>query len=101
MKQRNTGLLVLALGTLASASITGAQAATWGNFVTATGAPAKWNTSRSITYNIDQGALGKLSNAKAARVVADAFDQWQNIDTANLQFEESDPLDRNVSRANI
>jgi hypothetical protein len=97
MKQRITGIVLSFIAGLVPLA---AQAAAPGSTITASGVPAKWDTTRSIVYNIDQGPLGKLSNSKAARVVLAAFEAWQKVDTAKLEFEESDPLDRDVTGAN-
>ncbi len=100
MNQRTTGIALFSL--LAGLSPLATQAASPGLSITATGAPTKWDNTKSITYNIDQGPLSaKYTNSKAARIVAAAFDQWQKIDTAKLTFEESDGLDQDVTGANI
>src|SRR5688572_30561058 len=98
MKQRITGIVLSLLAGLVPMA---AHAAAPGPFITSAGAPSKWDNSRTITYNIDQGSLGRLSNARAARIVLAAFEAWQNVETAKLTFEESDPLDRNVTGANL
>jgi hypothetical protein len=77
-----------------------ARAAGVANYTTS-GVPYKWDNSKSIIYNIDQGPLGKLSNTQAADLVTKAFQQWSSVDTAKLTFEEGDPLDRDVTGANL
>src|SRR5215213_708773 len=98
MKQRITGIVLSFIAGLVPLA---AHAAAPGSAITTSGVPYKWDTTRSIVYNIDQGPLGKLSNSKAARIVLAAFEAWQNVDTAKLEFEESDPLDRDVTSANF
>src|SRR5687768_8483440 len=98
MKQRITGIVLSLLAGLVPLA---AHAAAPGSYITSAGAPSKWDNSRSIFFNIDQGPLGKLSNARAARLVTAALDAWQGVETARLTFEESDPLDRNVTGANL
>ena len=99
MKIRITATAILSLLAAGLAPI-GAHAGGV-RYYTPTGVPYKWDNTRSITYNIDQGPLGKLSNSKAAALVTKAFQQWSSIDTASLTFEESDPLDRDVTGANL
>src|SRR4051794_21154841 len=99
MKRRITGAALLTLlGTLGP--VVG-YAATPNLSVTIAGVPFKIDNSKTFTYNVDQGPLGKLSNSKAARVVLAAIEALQGITTAKLDFEESDPLDRDVTGANI
>src|SRR5438309_2158610 len=98
-KTRITGIVLLAL--LAAGLAPPAARAAAPRTVTTTGVPYTWDNSKSITYNIDQGPLGALSNTKAAALVEKAFQQWSNIDTAKLTFEEGDPLDRDVTGANL
>jgi len=99
MKRRITGTALLTLvGTLGT--VVG-YAATPGLNVTISGVPAKIDNSKTITYNVDQGPLGKESNSKAARLVLAAVEALQGITTAKLTFEESDPLDRDVTGDNI
>jgi hypothetical protein len=99
MKNRTTGNLI-AIVALAFAA-PDARAAGIGSYVTTTGTPARWDNTRTMIYNLDQGRLGSLTHTRAARIVANAFDQLANIDTANLPFEEGDPLDRDVTGANL
>jgi hypothetical protein len=98
-KKRITGFAVLSL--LAPALIMPAAHAASPRSVTAAGAPYKWDNSKSIVYDIDQGPLGKLSNTQAADLVTKAFQQWSSVKTAKLTFEEGDPLDRDVTGANL
>src|SRR6266568_2145930 len=101
MKIRITATAILSLFAAGLAPMS-ARAGGTANF-TLTGVPYTWDNTKSITYNIDQGPLGMLSNAKAAALVGKAFQQWSSssIDTANLTFEEGDPLDRDVTGANL
>jgi hypothetical protein len=100
MNHRITGIALIAL--VAALAPTGARAAVSGATVTLNGQPAKWDNAQSITYNIDQkGLSAKIKNSQAAQMVHAAFDAWQNIDTAKLTFEDADPLDRDVTGANI
>lgn len=98
MKQRITGVVLSLFAGLAPLA---AHAAAPGLNITTSGQPARWDNTRSITYNIDQGPLGKMSNSRAARMVLAAFEEWQKIETAQLTFEESDPLDRDVEASNF
>jgi hypothetical protein len=88
--------LALAVGLVPMAARAGGP----GYGVTPDGKPFKRDNSQSFLYNLDLGKLGGLTNTKAAILVGNALDALQSIKTAKITFEESDPLDRDVSGAN-
>lgn len=105
-KKRITGIVLL---TLIAAGLTAAGAhAASPRRVTVTGIPFKWNNSQPIVYDLDLGPFSPLSKTQAGAVdtaaeqmVKTAFQQWSSISTAKLSFMEGDPLDRDVTGANL
>lgn len=54
------------------------------------GDPVLWPSNiGTITYSIDRGRLGSLSNYQALSLVNDAFRTWQDISTSWIQFSRS------------
>lgn len=62
------------------------------------GSPILWDNSRSIPYRIDNGPLGKLTEAEFHSLSQQAFDRWTQIPTANIRFQRG-LLDENVKDA--
>ncbi|HZS06909.1 MAG TPA: pre-peptidase C-terminal domain-containing protein [Blastocatellia bacterium] len=54
----------------------------------------------NITYTVDQGTLGSLSNAQAAALVSDIFNVWMSVPTASLSIQQSGQLSQDVTAAN-
>ncbi len=54
--------------------------------VDGSGDPILWNTSTPVTYFVDQGELGTLSNTAANDLVAGAFDTWGRVADAVIEF---------------
>jgi hypothetical protein len=64
------------------------------------GQPYRWPGS-IIHYYTDRGSLGNQSNFQANDLVAAAFQVWQNVDTANISFQNSGQLGDDVTSSNI
>jgi hypothetical protein len=64
------------------------------------GTPYRWNLA-PIPYYTDRGGLGNQSNSAANTLVSEAFGVWQNIDTADVRFQNSGQLSYDVTAANI
>jgi hypothetical protein len=60
----------------------------WNPLSLTNGAPKRWDTSGPVVWNPDGGPLGKLNNADAVAMSADAFDVWENVTTSVLDFEQ-------------
>ncbi len=54
-----------------------------------------------LTYKTDRGGLGNQSNAQANLLVMDAFQVWQDVDTADIAFQSAGQLDYDVTVNNI
>lgn len=68
--------------------------------VTPSGKEIAWRAGVPITYHIDQGPLGSLSNAQAVALVDELFALWQNVPTANLSIQRAGVLPVDVTAAN-
>jgi hypothetical protein len=64
------------------------------------GTPCRWTLS-PITYKTDLGLLGNQTNAQANTLVAEAFDTWHNVSTANISFTQNGQLSQDITAANI
>ncbi|MFQ5669362.1 MAG: dockerin type I domain-containing protein [Acidobacteriota bacterium] len=58
-----------------------------------------WDASRPLTFNLDQGPLGQLTQAEAADLVTQSFGIWQAVPTASVRFEAGPPLPCDVTAA--
>ena len=54
-----------------------------------------------LTYWTDQGTLGTLSNANADSLVKNAFQAWQDVPTASINFSQAGKLPTDVTSSNI
>jgi len=70
---RITRLLLLCVFALVGTSAGPVGAASPYGWVRPDGRPVVWNNSQPISYSVDQGPLGRLSNADAAALVQTAF----------------------------
>src|ERR1700686_4129304 len=52
-------------------------------FVGSNGQPAKWGAF-PITYTVDNGTLGALTNAQANALTAQAFGAWSGVSSATV-----------------
>lgn len=66
--------------------------------VTPNGRLIAWRN--TITYHIDQGPLGALSNDQAASLVQELFQYWQNVPTASLSLQMAGTLPLDVTAEN-
>jgi hypothetical protein len=67
-----------------------------------TGVPYRWpNGGANIPWNPDQGPLGPLTNAQATALVAEAFDAWDNVETASTTYRQGAPIPFNVTVENF
>jgi hypothetical protein len=64
------------------------------------GIPYRWNLS-PVPYLTDIGGLGNQSNTQANSLVTEAFRVWQNIDTADIRFQNAGQLSYDVTATNI
>ncbi|MFQ5843851.1 MAG: thrombospondin type 3 repeat-containing protein, partial [Planctomycetota bacterium] len=56
------------------------------------GDPMGWDTSAPVVYHADQGPLGMLSNAQADSLLAAAFQTWEDVALADIQFAAGSEL---------
>ena len=47
--------------------------------------------SKPLIYRFDQGPLGMFSNSEAIEIVKDIFKIWEDVETANLKFQQDNP----------
>jgi hypothetical protein len=71
-----------------------------GPLATQPGQPYRWE-SNTIQYHTDRGGLGNQTNAEANQLVAEAFQIWQDVDTANISFQQAGELDVDITASNI
>lgn len=71
---------------------------TWGD--TGTHVPFNGST-HTLSYWTDMGNLGSQSNSAADQLVQNAFQSWQNVTTANIQFSQAGKLGQDVTASNI
>lgn len=50
-----------------------------------------------VTYTIDQGPLGSLSNTEAVALVNELFGVWKSVPTASLDVQQSGQLSQDVT----
>jgi hypothetical protein len=71
------------------------------------GAPFIWKDSNPLTYWTDPGpsggglALGNLTAAQADSLVQQAFQVWQDVPTASINFSKAGSLSKDVTASNI
>ncbi|MBI1941451.1 MAG: matrixin family metalloprotease, partial [Acidobacteria bacterium] len=63
------------------------------------GVPFRWNID-PFTYWTDLGQLGNQSNAQADTLVTQAFQAWQDVSTANINFSSAGKLGADVTSSN-
>ena len=68
--------------------------------VTPSGKEVAWRAGNVVTYHVDQGPLGPLSNDQAVALVDELFGLWQNVPTANLTVQRAGYLPVDVTAAN-
>jgi uncharacterized protein (TIGR03437 family) len=68
--------------------------------VTAHGKEVSWGAGATITYNVDQGPLGTLTNAQAVTMVNELFGIWQAVPGANLTIQNGGALNVDVNASN-
>lgn len=66
--------------------------------VTPSGRMIAWRS--TITYHVDRGPLGALSNAQAVALVQELFQVWQDVPTASLSLQMAGMLPEDVTAAN-
>src|SRR5262249_7872836 len=94
-------LLLLCLFVLGWSSGVPVGAAAPFGWVRPDGRPVAWNNSQPIAYSVDQGPLGRLSNADAVALVQTAFQRWQQVDTASISFTQAAGLPQDITGANV
>ncbi|MCP3978644.1 MAG: hypothetical protein GY716_04825 [bacterium] len=71
------------------AAIAGGTATAGGaRLVDGQGNPLVWSTAGSISYHVEAGSLGSLSNAQARTLLRDAFTIWENVEFGLITFTE-------------
>jgi len=68
--------------------------------VTPSGKEVAWRGGTTITYHVDQGPLGPLSNEQAVTMVDELFGLWQNVPSASLSLQRAGALPVDVTSAN-
>ncbi len=68
--------------------------------ITPSGKEVAWRTGTTITYHVDQGPLGSLSNEQAVAMVDELFALWQNVPTASLSIQRAGSLPVDVTSSN-
>jgi uncharacterized repeat protein (TIGR01451 family) len=94
-------LLLLCVFALVWASGVPVGAAAPFGWVRPDGRPVAWNNSQPISYSVDQGPLGRISNSDAVALVQTAFQRWQQVDTASISFTPAAPLSQDITGANV
>jgi len=65
------------------------------------GTPYTWKIfPNPITYLVDQGGLGTISNAEATNIVDTAFTKWKNVTVATTDFVNGGSLSEDVNISN-
>ena len=98
--QRAASLLLCAALLLATASTphTGRVSAGLPIAATPSGNLVCWRG--PVTYTIDQGPLGSLSNTEAVALVNELFGVWKSVPTASLDVQQSGQLAQDVTASN-
>jgi hypothetical protein len=65
--------------------------------VTDNGTPFRWDQTQPIRYAVNPGPLGARSHAWALATVKQAFQTWQNVPTAHLQFQAASDLSPRIT----
>jgi uncharacterized protein (TIGR03437 family) len=68
--------------------------------ITPSGKEATWRAGTPVTYHVDQGSLGTLSNEQAVALVDELFALWQNVPTVSLSLQRAGSLPVDVTAAN-
>jgi len=104
MKKRSTlrpvGLLLIALAAMAAATAYATGPLMVGGPGAVPGVPYRW-TINPLTYWTDLGNLGTQTNSQADTMVAQSFQVWQDVPTANLSFSVAGKLGADVDENNI
>jgi hypothetical protein len=66
----------------------------------APGVPFRWNLN-PLTYWTDQGGLGTLTKVQSDQLVADAFQTWHAVPTANLAFSKAGDVPQDITAGNV
>jgi hypothetical protein len=87
---RTSPYLALTIAALAMALLVPTFPASANNpiLVTSTGSPFQWR-SFPITYTVDDGTLGALTNSEANSLTSQAFTTWTSVTTASLQVSQN------------
>jgi len=64
------------------------------------GEPYRW-TLNPLPFRTDRGGLGNQTNAQANELVSSAFQIWEDVDTADITFENQGSLDYDVTAINV
>jgi hypothetical protein len=78
-------LVVVAIGAAGDAGA-------WNPSLLSGGAPVRWETGLPVEWNPDGGPLGKLGNAAAILMAADALGTWEAIPAAVVGFSQGGPI---------
>src|SRR5262245_25902702 len=65
------------------------------------GTPMKWSIASPITYNVDIGTLGTLTNTQADALLANAFGRWQGVGLTDIAFVQGTDLPADVDAVGI
>jgi len=97
---RRVGTLVLVLAAVAAVTARATGPLYVGGPGAVPGVPYRW-TINPLSYWTDLGSLGLQSNASADNLVAQSFQVWQDVPTANLSFSVAGKLGADVDENNI
>ena len=96
---RNTGVVCGAVLILAALAARAEGPLLVGGPAFVEGVPFRWNIN-PLTYWTDLGQLGNQSNTQADSLVAEAFQKWQDVPTANINFNAAGKLGADVTSSN-
>jgi hypothetical protein len=101
LKEKN--LLLVLLATLAINAVpvrAGGPLYVTGRNADNPGKAYRW-TLNPLPYRTDRGGLGNQTNTQANDLVSSAFQVWQDVDTANITFQDLGSLSFDVTSANV
>jgi hypothetical protein len=72
------------------------------SLVSPNGSPIRWGSQHiPVSYYVDQGNLGSLTNAEAVALVDLAFNAWQGVPTTSVRFQRAGTTTGDVTGANV
>lgn len=65
------------------------------------GQPLRWDTTKPVPFNPDQGPLGLLENAEAVALITRSLGVWGDVATSVITFEDTGALPFDVTASNF